>query len=110
MERANGHPHQKTSHPPYAHAPRRTHGRDSIEHFEERLNALRDALRAAQQGDFSVRLATDGTSDGVMGEIALAFNALIDRNDALVAELRRVDRSVGSEGKTADRATFAALG
>ena len=110
MERANGHPQQKTSHPPYAHAPRRTHGRDSIEHLEGRLDALRDALRAAQQGDFSVRLATDGTSDGVMGEIALAFNALIDKNDALVTELRRVDRSVGSEGKTADRASFAAGG
>ena len=93
-----------------AHSPRRMHSRDSIEHLEGPLHALRDALRAAQQGDFSVRLPTDGNSDGVMGEIALAFNALIDKNDALVTELRRVERSVGSEGKTAERASFAAGG
>jgi HAMP domain-containing protein/GAF domain-containing protein len=45
-----------------------------------------------------------------MGEVALAFNAFIEENDALVSELRRVDRRVGSEGKTTERASLAAGG
>ena len=84
--------------------------RDSIDHREERLPALRDALRAAAQGDFSVRLPTDGVTDGVMAEVALAFNGLVTKNDALVNELRRIDRSVGFEGKTTERASVAAGG
>ncbi|HEU5257718.1 MAG TPA: HAMP domain-containing protein [Vicinamibacterales bacterium] len=52
----------------------------------------------------------DGAADGVMGEVALAFNALIEQNDALVSELRRVDRTVGFEGKTTERALLAAGG
>ena len=45
-----------------------------------------------------------------MGEVALAFNALVEENDALVRELRRVERSVGFEGTTTDRAALAAGG
>ena len=45
-----------------------------------------------------------------MGEVAIAFNALIEENEALVDELRRVDRSVGFEGKTTERASLAASG
>jgi len=45
-----------------------------------------------------------------MGELALAFNALIEQNDALVSELRRVDRTVGFEGKTTERGALAAGG
>ena len=78
--------------------------------YAERLRALRDALRAARQGDFSVRLPTSGVDDGVMGEVALAFNAFIEQNDALVSELRRVDRSVAFEGQTTERASLAASG
>ena len=104
------HPHEKTAHPPYAPSPKRLRRRDSVEHLEERLHALRDALRAAKQGDFSVRLSTDGAAEGVMGEVALAFNALIEENDALVNELRRVDRTVGFEGQTTERASLGAGG
>ena len=92
--------------PPYAPSPKRMRRRDSFEHLEERLHALRDALRAAKQGDFSVRLPTDGAAEGVMGEVALAFNALVEENDVLVRELRRVERSVGFEGKTTERASL----
>jgi len=105
------HSHEETAaHPRYAPSPKRMRRRDSFEHRDERLHALRDALRAAKQGDFSVRLPTDGAAEGVMGEVALAFNAFIEQNDALVNELRRVDRSVGFEGKTTDRASLAAGG
>jgi len=83
--------------------------RDSFDHRDERLLALRDALRAGKQGDFSIRLPTDG-DPGVIGEIALAFNAFIEQNDALVSELRRVERSVGLEGNTTGRASLAGGG
>jgi HAMP domain-containing protein/signal transduction histidine kinase/ActR/RegA family two-component response regulator len=104
------HRDEQTETHPYAASPKRIHRRDSLAHGDERLYALRDALRAARQGDFSVRLLTDGVADGVMGEVALAFNALIQENDALVSELRRVNRSVGFEGKTTERASLAAVG
>src|SRR4051812_19079433 len=82
----------------------------SLEHVDERLHALRDALRAARHGDFSVRLPTDGAAAGAMDEVALAFNAFIEENDALVSEFRRVNRTVGFEGKTTERAFLAAGG
>ena len=67
-----------------------------------RLVSVRDALRAAARGDFSVRLpAEDGS--GVVSEIAAAFNALIGRNEALVTELFRMEQAVGIEGKTSER-------
>ena len=110
MERANGHQHEQPAHVPYAPSPKRMRGRPSVEHLEERLHALRDALRAAGQGDFSVRLSTDGAAEGVVGEVARAFNAFIDKNEALVSELSRLDRCVGSDGKTTERASFAAGG
>src|SRR5437763_269269 len=84
--------------------------KDSFEHIDERLHALRDALRAAKQGDFSVRLPTNGAAAGVIDEVALAFNAFVEENDALVSEFRRVNRSVGFEGKTTERAFLAAGG
>src|SRR5688572_2586717 len=73
------------------------------QHLDEPLRSLGDALRAVTQGDFTVRLPTDG--DGLLGEISLAFNALVERNDGLVRELDRLDRAVGIEGKTAERAS-----
>lgn len=39
-----------------------------------------------------------------------AIPSLIEENDALVSEFRRVDRSVGFEGKTTERASLAAGG
>src|SRR5262245_35907089 len=110
MEPTNVHAREKTAHPAYAPSPKRMRTKDSFEHLEQRLHALRDALRAARQGDFSVRLPTDGVAEGVMGEVALAFNALIEENDALVHELGRLDRSVGFEGKTTERASLNAGG
>ena len=41
--------------------------------------------------------------DGVMAEIAAAFNEVADRNSHLTAELRRVRRVVGREGKLTER-------
>ena len=51
-------------------------------------------------------------ADGVIGEVAVAFNAFVE-DWALVSELRRVDQvdqSVGFEGRTTERASLAAGG
>ena len=107
----DGHSHQQTdARPPYARSPKRMRRREGFGHRDERLYALRDALRAAKQGDFSVRLPADGAGEAVMGEVALAFNALIEQNEALVNELRRVVRNVGSDGNTSERASLPAGG
>src|SRR3954447_18628103 len=87
-------------------APRR-HWLAHDDHLDARLSSLRDALRAARQGDFSIRLPTDG-EDGVLDEIALAFNGLIEQNEALVAELDRVHGPVALDGDTHARAALPA--
>ncbi|MDF2694882.1 MAG: putative SigmaB asociated two-component system sensor protein, partial [Labilithrix sp.] len=72
--------------------------------MEEGLRSVRDALRAVGSGDFSVRLPTDGND--VLAEVALAFNALVERNATLVNELDRVATSVGQRGEVGDRASL----
>ena len=59
------------------------------------------ALRRAQKGDFSSRLPMDLT--GVEGEVALAFNALVERNEHLTRELKNISQTVGVEGKISKR-------
>jgi HAMP domain-containing protein len=63
------------------------------------------ALRAAAEGNFDVRLPTG--ESGVSGEIAAAFNALVERNAALASEITRVERAVGRDGCLAERASLA---
>ncbi|HWV38943.1 MAG TPA: HAMP domain-containing protein [Vulgatibacter sp.] len=72
------------------------------------LHAVRDALRAAAQGDFAVRLPVDGGADGAMAEVCMAFNALLARNEALVAELDRIRKSVGTQQRTDRRMSLGA--
>ncbi len=78
--------------------------------LEERLRSLRDGLRAARLGDFSARLPGAGGDDVVLGEVELAFNALLDRNEALTRELDRVARSVGAQGDLGGRASLGPVG
>jgi HAMP domain-containing protein/signal transduction histidine kinase/ActR/RegA family two-component response regulator len=77
-----------------------------VEYLEERLRSIRDALRAVHQGDLSVRLPADGSADGIVGEVALAFNALAEHNELLVHELGRVARSVAVEGHVTEHASL----
>jgi signal transduction histidine kinase/HAMP domain-containing protein/ActR/RegA family two-component response regulator len=65
----------------------------------ERLRSLLDALRAARQGDFSVRLPAKAADEGIFTEVALAFNSLIEENERLVYEVDRVSRAVALEGE-----------
>ncbi|MDY7227745.1 HAMP domain-containing protein [Hyalangium sp. s54d21] len=69
------------------------------------FSPLLSALQAAESGDFSVRLSGD-SGDGVLDDIAHAFNALVGRNAAFTDEMVRVERVVGREGRMGERVTL----
>src|SRR5947208_5300798 len=75
---------------------------------ERDLSGLLQALRAAREGDFAVRLVPDG--DGILKEIATAFNDLLDRNDQMSRELVRVGKIIGREGRMTERAALGDAG
>jgi CheY-like chemotaxis protein len=68
-----------------------------IIHVLESLQALRD-------GDFSARLP--GSWTGLSGKLADTFNEIAAANQQIAAELERVGRAVGKQGKTSERARF----
>src|SRR5687767_8194243 len=65
--------------------------------------ALLAALRAAARGDFRARLPA--TEAGTAGAIAEAFNDLVELNERTAAELRRISRDVGRNGRIRQRAS-----
>src|SRR5215208_474746 len=65
---------------------------------------LLSALRAVRKGDFSVRLPSDRT--GMAGEIAEAFNDIVEQNARTAAELRRIAGVVGRDGRIGQRASI----
>ncbi|MGH7214791.1 MAG: HAMP domain-containing protein, partial [Tepidisphaeraceae bacterium] len=65
---------------------------------------LLGALLALKKGDFSVRLSID--HEGMDGKIADTFNEVIDLNQRMAAELERLSRVVGKEGKISQRASI----
>ncbi|MCW3047401.1 MAG: hypothetical protein JWO74_1685, partial [Solirubrobacterales bacterium] len=79
-------------------ATRRNGARDD----DEVLRRLEGALRAAGTGDFSQRLPA--RRKGVLGDLEAAYNALAERNAQLTAELQRLGRVVGREGRMNERA------
>ncbi|MGH2857808.1 MAG: hypothetical protein ACRDMJ_10015, partial [Solirubrobacteraceae bacterium] len=62
------------------------------------LAPLARALTAARDGDFSVRLAGEGTG-GALGDVAEVFDELMERNQRLTEELVRMAREIGREGR-----------
>src|SRR3712207_1903296 len=74
-----------------------------IDTIDERQ--LLAALRAVRKGDFSVRLPLDQT--GIAGEIAEAFNDVVELNERTAAELRRISGVVGRDGRIGQRASVA---
>src|SRR5262245_54334690 len=58
---------------------------------------LLKALRAFKRGDFSVRMPMNLT--GLDGEIAHAFNDVVELEEAKAQEIARVAEQVGKEGK-----------
>ncbi|MEA2357304.1 MAG: hypothetical protein QOI62_564, partial [Solirubrobacteraceae bacterium] len=69
---------------------------------EDALRRLEAALRAAASGDFSQRLPA--RRKGVMGAVEAGYNQLVERNAQLTAELVRLGRVVGREGRMTERA------
>ncbi|WP_376989615.1 HAMP domain-containing protein [Azospirillum rugosum] len=60
------------------------------------------ALRQFRKGDFSVRLPLE--LQGLDGEIAAAFNDVVEMNESLVNEVGRLSVAIGKEGKVSQRA------
>src|SRR2546423_716372 len=70
----------------------------------ESLQQLVRALKAARDGDFSVRLSErKGT---VMAEIATLYNEVVDQNARMAKEFSRVGRVIGREGRMAERVSL----
>ena len=65
---------------------------------------LLTALVALKKGDFSARLPDHFT--GIDGKIADTFNDVIELNQRMAAELERLSRVVGKEGKISQRASI----
>ncbi|MBA2580490.1 MAG: HAMP domain-containing protein, partial [Thermoleophilaceae bacterium] len=84
-------------------APRRTAA------DQRALDDLLAALTLASEGDFSGRLP-EAARDGVLSEIAAAYNEVVDRNARLADELRRVRGVVGREGMMSERASLGDAG
>ncbi|MFZ5475526.1 MAG: HAMP domain-containing protein [Myxococcota bacterium] len=68
------------------------------------LALLLRSLRAFRRGDLSVRLPLDAT--GIGGEIAAAFNDVLEMQECYVAEVRRVSDAVGKEGRISQRVSL----
>ena len=69
---------------------------------QEQLELLLDALARLRQGDPKARLPMHWM--GLAGRVAEVFNDVVDQNAALAAELMRLSRVVGKEGKLRERA------
>ncbi|MEN3342608.1 MAG: hypothetical protein V7644_2012, partial [Actinomycetota bacterium] len=70
----------------------------------EELERLLDALRAARDGDFQLRLPARGK--GLAADLNRAFNELAERRESLVKEVGRVGRVIGREGRLTERASL----
>ncbi|HEX9397069.1 MAG TPA: HAMP domain-containing protein, partial [Burkholderiales bacterium] len=63
--------------------------------------ALLGALRALKKGDFSVRMPLDMV--GIDGEIADAFNDIVETNETIADEFARIREDVGKGGQINQR-------
>jgi methyl-accepting chemotaxis protein len=74
---------------------------------EMQLDARRllSALRAFRRGNFSVRLPENQV--GISGEIAEAFNEVVELNAEMTKEFERLFRVVGKDGKIQQRGKLA---
>src|SRR5580700_3805672 len=69
-------------------------------------NALLKTLIAFKKGNFDVRLPVDQI--GVAGKIADTLNDILELNEKVVSEFGRISKTVGKEGKIAQRASIGA--
>ncbi|MDQ3933660.1 MAG: HAMP domain-containing protein [Actinomycetota bacterium] len=67
-----------------------------------------EGLHAARHGDFSRRLSTRRRD--IVGDLARAYNELVEQNARMTKELGRVGRVIGREGRMAERASLPGSG
>jgi len=72
--------------------------------WDSRAAEMLAGLNALKAGDTSIKLPA--TWSGLSGKIADAFNSLVDLNVRTTAELARLSRVVGKEGKLKQRANL----
>src|ERR1700674_2385575 len=84
--------------------PDATAGKKGLNGSGDFLQQFLIALQAMRVGDFSVRMAVDGT--GIEGKIADTFNEIVTTNHRMAKELERVGQVVGREGKIKQRVTL----
>ena len=72
---------------------------------ERRFRNLIKALTAAGRGDFSVRLPISH-KDKLLDQLAMKFNAVVERNEAITSEIIRVEQAVRREGRMTERAVM----
>src|SRR3982751_2662409 len=70
----------------------------------DELAMILSALNALKRGAASVRLPVQWT--GLLGRVSDAFNDVVERNSRMSAELGRLSRVVGKEGKLNKRGTL----
>src|SRR5438132_563218 len=75
---------------------------------EQELRRLLAGLTAVRDGDFGIRLP--GGADGQHVELALVFNRMADQLSSFAAEVTRVAREVGSEGRLGGQAQVPGVG
>src|SRR5690349_16053511 len=69
---------------------------------------LLKVLNAFRKGDFSVRMAVG--DNGIDAKIAEALNEVIELNEKMVSEFRRISNAVGKEGRINQRASLGSNG
>ncbi len=92
--------------PPATSRPANGTSPSEVTYSADQLQPLLDALLAAKDGDFSLRLPVPKgrAANDVLGEIHRAFNDVIGLNQAMADEIVRVGRIVGREGRMTERA------
>jgi HAMP domain-containing protein/CheY-like chemotaxis protein len=88
-------------------APAQSNGTTRDGRTEAVLLELRDALRAARNGEVGVRL--NARRAGLAGEVARAFNEHAEMRERTTRELVRVSRTIGREGRLTERAELPGL-
>ncbi len=78
-------------------------GHHDVDATREDLELLLEALRAARDGQFDLRLPA--RRKGLAGDLNRAFNELAERRESLGQEVARVGRLVGREGRLTERAS-----
>jgi HAMP domain-containing protein/signal transduction histidine kinase/CheY-like chemotaxis protein len=69
------------------------------------LKQLLLAVKAVRRGDFSVRYQV-GEQEGIVADIGEILNEVIELNENLANEFVRLSKTVGQEGKMAERASI----